>query len=554
MRTHWALEVLELPHDADERAIKRAYATKLKTTRPESDPAGFQHLHEAYRHALQWAAARQHQQWDADEEDDDSEADIETVFDPNAASAAVAFDTEIAAMSDEEREAFFDSLDEQPPDMATPSLLAAADLPSESEQIELDLDTLFDDCLRAAFDKDPKRIRRWLQQQPALWSLQHKAMIGFWLLRLLDDRRPPIPGYNFDTIVEFFGYHDLRSGYDPLALRQLRERLNTIWGEEHKSFTTLGVAMAVQPGAPVPWSIEAGLARVRMEQERLERKAPLEDAHEEQHRARTIRRIAARDHRQLIDPPNRLRDLWLASLPGYAASVRAFLLEATHEGSQAMPPGFRDAEVRFWLAAGDDRHWTSPRAHLAFARCVTWALALALIAWGGALLAGVGYAQNFNVLVAFGIAVGVFVALWLVAAAFKSILYWQSASAPDNGFSRWTHRALVPLLLAMSMVLSAQDEITLSPFYFGMIATLVALTRLRGRRALAAGAEPGLPPLIYKPVFYACVGLFSVALPLLIQVDDVALTILLTLWGVSLALWLQTLSHTKRPAKQDTLR
>ena len=44
----WALRELGLRPDADERAIKRAYAAKLKTTRPEDDPEGFQRLHAAY--------------------------------------------------------------------------------------------------------------------------------------------------------------------------------------------------------------------------------------------------------------------------------------------------------------------------------------------------------------------------------------------------------------------------------------------------------------------------------------------------------------------------
>ena len=44
----WALHVLELDQTADERAVKRAYAKRLRVTRPDEDPVAFQHLHEAY--------------------------------------------------------------------------------------------------------------------------------------------------------------------------------------------------------------------------------------------------------------------------------------------------------------------------------------------------------------------------------------------------------------------------------------------------------------------------------------------------------------------------
>ena len=52
-----AFHLLGLAPDADERAIKRAYAARLKTSRPDEDPEGFQRLNQAYQAALAYCAA-----------------------------------------------------------------------------------------------------------------------------------------------------------------------------------------------------------------------------------------------------------------------------------------------------------------------------------------------------------------------------------------------------------------------------------------------------------------------------------------------------------------
>lgn len=64
-------EILEVTAEADQKAIKQAYARKLKQTRPDDDPEGFKVLHDAYKQALAWSSYQDFIDHDDHYEDDE---------------------------------------------------------------------------------------------------------------------------------------------------------------------------------------------------------------------------------------------------------------------------------------------------------------------------------------------------------------------------------------------------------------------------------------------------------------------------------------------------
>lgn len=110
--------VLGMTASRDERAIKRAYAARLKVTRPEDDPAAFQILNDAYQAALQLARQANDLDWPDDEpaprtearEDARAEALEQAVY-----VAAYEFDPDSPVYT-----AYYEFDPDAPPDAAAP--------------------------------------------------------------------------------------------------------------------------------------------------------------------------------------------------------------------------------------------------------------------------------------------------------------------------------------------------------------------------------------------------------------------------------------------------
>lgn len=189
---------LGLDADADEREVRRAYAKRLKTTRPDDDPVAFQRLHEAYAACLDRIARRRWEEMQADGDDDD---------DVDAGDG----ETASAAMAEPEPE---------------PEIEAGTDTDdSGTVTIEFAFAPFIDELLPQVLAGDAPALLRWLYAHPDLYSFQLKQVLAMEVLRIVAEHEPPMPMPTLDALTAFFGLDDIGAHGEWLRerIRQARD-------------------------------------------------------------------------------------------------------------------------------------------------------------------------------------------------------------------------------------------------------------------------------------------------------------------------------------------
>ncbi len=458
MKLHWSFAHLGIPGDADARAVKRAYATKLKTTRPEDDPEGFQRLHEAYQAALDWLRSR--------ETCTDIDADLDA-FAEDAPSGAVTL-----TLSEE---TLFEHLGAQsdapfgmPAFAAEDALDAAADrygdrsaiassnaVPSEASA-QFDPDALIDDCIASAMRSHDGDLLAWLNAQPALWSLAHKTQIAPWLLQRLHEQRPPIPTRQFDTLAEFFGLLDLHSGYDAYTIHRLRHRLQLTWEIQTWQIRALAERTAQDGG-----SMAANL------------------------------RQAGRVLRQLSRPLQWPQALWAGLMPGYPSAVRIFLRRLDFGNLDDLPGPIRKDQIAFWDAAGDRSRFSTPRWAVSVARLVAYALTLVL---GFKLFFAITSPRNTfdpaSIVNDIGIVFMLMLIGWLGYLVYEVFMRWQALPESAPAHVPWLRSAMIPLLCVVVVAIDQWLGVEDFGAALAFIVFLLALQRYRLRSGFAFDENP----------------------------------------------------------------
>jgi hypothetical protein len=239
-----------LPEDADERAVKRAYAQRLKAVRPEVDPAGFQQLHDHYRAALNWVEHRSSlpavpTPVITDDEPPKPAAKpvlraIESLP-PGQQRTPLPPASEQPAMDTPPRGSNTPSPPAQAPHPLPPLHLPSARVPAAPQAsqppmrpapavpvppaatAQFDMDVFVADYLQAAIAGNEKELQAWLEAREDLWSLHLKHQAGRALLQRLFRDPPPIRMSSFDATLVFFGLDHALTGVDPLQIQQLRK-------------------------------------------------------------------------------------------------------------------------------------------------------------------------------------------------------------------------------------------------------------------------------------------------------------------------------------------
>lgn len=509
---------LGLAHDADERSVKRAYAARLRTVRPDVDPVGFQALNELYRQALEWVRRR-------DTEGPppvvayriaDLRVDIAATGEPAAPSEAA---TPTASVAPDEPilQVSWLSLPEsvaEPPARTEPveirwdadaerdAEVAPMPQPRVAERAVLDFDGFFRALVQEAYRGDADALRDWLHRLPQLWPLSAKAEAARALVPALQATAPPMPDRCLDAILAFFDLDHVLAGHNALQLGVLRRRLHVEWLLRQHDHRQLDFELS---NALPPISIGA-----------------------------------ARLFAMISGPFGWLDVLWKALPPHRPSEAAGFLAWLDNAKVQSLPPQFDRQRIAFWWRAGNRSRVSGPRIAVTAAR-------LLLILLPCALLDGLALTKNVTPVATQLLA---YVAAGCAAYyPWMGLVQWQGAAQADDvpGAAAWWRLGFIPLLAIATFALrwlipaglddtAAQMAVNAS---IGLAGIVLVLAFVRYRHRCGASTFGWLDRFgvwrIY--VFLLFVNLMAVAVIRFASHAEIGAAVAIGFW--SLDLWRQ---------------
>lgn len=249
---HGALAALGLSPDASERQVKSAYARRLKTTRPDEDPEGFQALNGLYQAAL--AAVRQRQETSVMAPEDVTLPEEMAAVEDNTLTlhpvpTPLSQDMPLPEESRPPERIVIAPESEAKPQpqapasaSAAPQVLEFADDPLEQASlgsqpggIDLpdfrlpDMATFCAALFAAAAAGDQAQVSNLLHQEPAFWSPAVKQRAGFAILEAMGQQSPAMVPETFGLILHFFDLDQVGAPVDPVWVQMLERLMFLEW-------------------------------------------------------------------------------------------------------------------------------------------------------------------------------------------------------------------------------------------------------------------------------------------------------------------------------------
>ncbi|MCC5068915.1 J domain-containing protein [Xanthomonas campestris] len=508
----WAMEALGLPADADARAIKRAYAARLKATRPDDDPVAFQQLHETYQAALAWLEATPWLTAAATTANIDAGTSM-------AKQQAVSINEE-ARISRHRVHAEF---------VRQPLLEAELSQWQDDAYVQ----EVATRILSATYSMPAADFSAWLRALPELWSLELRPRIGYDIANRIAHDGVTLSDAFFDALIDSFSDDqdsDLRYtlwtgrvmaivlGKSPDFFTQwMTQRVTALPDDERATLGTYVLRAFRQRQASLPLEAIDTLSKTlcwsQLDHEREDR-AWLHDARKSaQVQERSRRRLAAlapggdaavlaqeleAAHWQgmtpqwaealkarVVGPPSRWDCFLSALLPMRPIWMYRFCGIVNQWFPHGLPEALQPRHVRFWRQLGDPRRPHGWQLAVDLGRGLVVA---AFLATGAALMlpiAGIAAASWI-----FG-ALGVSLAIWSALVLVQMAARWQARTMTSSKGKRMAHRWALPT--ASIVILAGMRSGAWGAACSAALA-YIAIFRLTGR--MEADSRSALMPML----------------------------------------------------------
>ncbi|MGL5632111.1 MAG: J domain-containing protein [Azovibrio sp.] len=457
-----AFEMLELPHGASEKEVKRAYARLLKYNRPDEYPEKFQALNEAYQMALHISRSGV----------DRREPRLPLPLPPGVVPAPEVVvdepvnygvpEVEIIGVPDpfpvpdisRNQEPFIPLRVELEQEVEQGSGQKPGQKPSGYEPF--DADVFAQECIHQAQVNSPEALQVWLGQCQEIWSLDLKLVVGQILVWRLGQDKSLLHPRAVNVLVQFFSLDVMLADQDPMWLSYLEGCAKLDWELQEENWRQLALRLQHEGRSFKRWW-QSGLELDR-----------------EWHISHVICLLT-----QLCRSFSYFQVVLQALIPWRASELRQLILGLDEGEVDRLSPPINPQQVSFWLRAGDSKKFSWLRLQLGLLRGVLALLVscvlLSVLSWdfeGGLAVSIVAIGTGFG--------------LWLLYITWQGNMGWQRAPETVPTYSRLLRLIWVPLLFLSGAILEilseSTDDMPWDILY--IIASIVAISRYAHRNSV----------------------------------------------------------------------